>query len=455
MKEELTGKQNVPFSLDDNKLPEVIPRPQLRWWGFASASAILLVSGFAIGLLRLPKQKPPAQVTAANILPVKTKKIAAVKSYSVVQTYTGEVASVRTSELGFERSGRVIWLKVDRGERVITGSPIAKLDTSNLEAQRQQLLARKTQAIAVLDELKAGPRKEKIASSLAQLQDLEEQLKLEEIRRERRKKLYTDGAISRERYDEVAFNANALSRRLAAARSNLQELQVGTRKEQIVAQQAVVKQLDAQITDLEITIAKSTIKAPFSGKIAKRHLDEGTVVNGGQSVVRLVENAQPEVEIGVPLQLIAKIIPGSRKKVVIGQKTYLARVKSILPEVNPITRTRTVILNVKTSQPQSLAPGQIARLQLSQDLPTKGYWLPINSLARGEKGLWSSYVLAEPKQQGSPTKAYLVERRDVEILYTESDQVLVRGAIKSGDRVITEGIQRIVTGQLVRPVDDF
>lgn len=48
-----------------------------------------------------------------------------------------------------------------------------------------------------------------------------------------------------------------------------------------------------------------------------------------------------------------------------------------------------------------------------------------------------------------------MERRDVEILYTESDQVLVRGAIKSGDRVITEGIQRIVTGQLVRPVDDF
>ncbi|MDJ0734266.1 MAG: efflux RND transporter periplasmic adaptor subunit [Nostocaceae cyanobacterium] len=456
MKEEMAGKQNLPLSLEDSNFTKVLPRTRLRLWGLASATGIFLVSGFATGFLHLPNQKSPVQVAnATNILPVTTTKIAAVKSYSVVQTYTGEVAAIRTSELGFERSGRVIWLKVDRGDRVTTGTPIAKLDTSNLEAQRQQFLARRTQAIAVLDELKAGPRKEQIAAATAQVEDLEQQLKLEEIKRVRRKNLYTEGAISREQYDEVAFNANALSRRLAAAQSNLQELRAGTRREQIAAQQAVVKQLDAQISDLEITIAKSTIKAPFAGIIAKRQLDEGTVVNPGQSVVRLVENAQPEVEIGVPLQLIGKITPGSRKQVEIGGKSYPAKVTSILPEVNPTTRTRTVILKVETSQPQSIAPGQIARLQLSQKLPTNGYWLPIQALVRGEKGLWSSYVLGETKQQESPTKAYLVEKRDVEILHTESDRVLVRGAIKSGDRVITEGTQRIVTGQLVRPVTDL
>ncbi|MDJ0796700.1 MAG: efflux RND transporter periplasmic adaptor subunit [Calothrix sp. MO_167.B12] len=453
MEEELTGKQQVTL----NTFKKVIPRSQqVRLWGLVSGTTIIIVSIFTTGVWRLPNQKTELQTAAAtNILPVKTEKLTAVKSYSVLQAYTGEVAAVRSSELGFERAGRVIWLKVDRGSRVTIGTPIAKIDTSNLVAQRQQLLGKKAQAIAILDELKAGPRLERVAVALAQVQDLEQQLKLEEIKRERRKNLYTEGAISREQYDEVAFNANALSRRLAAARSNLQELRAGTRKEQIAAQKAVVKQLDAQISDVEITIAKSTIKAPFSGIISKRQVDEGTVVNPGQSVVRLVENTQPEVEIGIPLQLIDKITPGSRKQVTIEGKSYAAIVASILPEVNPTTRTRSVILNLETSPPQSVAPGQIARLQLSQKLPTNGYWLPINALVRGQRGLWSSYVLTETEEQKSPAKAYLVEKRDVEILHTEGDRVLVRGAIKSGDRVITEGTQRIVTGQLVRPVADF
>jgi len=427
---------------------------KIQLWRLVSAGAILLISGLGIGLLRLSTPTAEAKITShASIIPVKTQRIKAVNSYQVLQKYTGEVAPARASELGFERGGRVVWLQVDRGDRITAGNAIAKLDTSNLEAQKQELLARKAQAIAILDELKTGPRPEKIAVARAQVQDLEQQLKLENLKGQRRKNLYTEGAISREQYDEVAFNANALSRRLAAARSNLDEFLAGTRKEQIAAQQAVVKQLDASISNLEITIAKSTIKAPFSGTIAQRRLDEGTVVNTGQPVVRLVENTQTEVEIGVPVQLIDKLVPGSRQTVEIGQNTYQARVRSILPEVNPTTRTRSVILTLPDSQSQSVASGQIARLQLSQTISTNGYWLPITALVRGKRGLWSCYALIAA-ENNIGIKKYRVERRDVEVLYNQGDRVLVRGAIKTGDRVIPEGTQRIVNGQLVRPIEE-
>ncbi|KAF3891077.1 efflux RND transporter periplasmic adaptor subunit [Tolypothrix bouteillei VB521301] len=397
------------------------------------------------------QKKDTPKTSPVRIIPVKTQRIEAVKSYQVLQTYTGEVAALRASELGFERSGRVVKLNVDRGDRITKGTALAQLDTSNLETQLQELLARKAQAVAVLEELKAGPRSEKIAAARAQVRQLEELLKLDEIKRSRRQDLYTQGAISREQYDEVAFNANALMQRLAVARSELDELLAGTRKEQIAAQQAAVKQLDASIAEVKVNIGKSTIKAPFSGIIAARRLDEGTVVSAGQSVVRLVENANPEVEIGVPVQLTAQIKPGSQKNVQVGQTIYRGRVLSILPEVNPTTRTRTVILTLENSLAPSVAPGQIARLAIPQTISTTGYWLPIAALVKGERGLWSCYALTTEKNSQEETQSYRVKQRNVEVLHTQGNRVLVRGTLQPSDTVIVDGTQRIVPGQLVQP----
>ncbi|NEO29904.1 MAG: HlyD family efflux transporter periplasmic adaptor subunit [Symploca sp. SIO3C6] len=403
-----------------------------------------------------------------TILPVEATRLNPVESYQVSRNYTGEVASFRASEIGFGRTGRLIWLGFDRGDKVSAGTPLAKLDIINFEAQLLQLIAQKDQAVALLKELQAGPRTERIAAARASVKDLEELLALEGIRRSRREYLYTEGAISKEQLDEVAFNANALSERLQAAKSNLDELLNGTRSEQIEAQKAVVRQLEARISDLEITIGKSTIKAPFDATISARHLDEGTFVDPGQSVFRLVEDAKPEVEIGIPVQGISQLQPGSQQQVQIGGKTYQAQVSSILPEVDPATRTRTAVLDLEPSAASSVAPGQVARLEIAQTIATKGYWLPATALVRGDRGLWSCYALVEvEKSQDASitlsenvTKTYRVERRDVEVLHTHSDtsnglsqRVLVRGTLRAGDSVIINGTQRIVPGQLVRLAD--
>jgi len=431
-------------------------RFNLRRWGWVSLSGILLLSGLSVGVPRLFTSKDPRHTSAEpRMLSVKTTQVAAVKSYTARRTYTGEVAAVRASELGFERSGKVVQFNVEQGDRVKAGMAIARVDTQNLEAQRLQLLAQKAQAAAVLQELQNGPRLEVIAAARAQVIDLQSQLELERIRQTRREYLYKEGAISKEQLDEVAFNQNALSARLVAAQSRLNELEAGTRLEQIAAQQAEVKQLEASIADLEIAIAKSTISAPFSGAIAKRHLDEGTVVQAGQSVVRLVEGITPKVEIGVPTEVASQLERGSEQRVHIGGETYQAKVTSILPEVNPTTRTRTVILALDTPDLQPVALKQIARLEVTQRVPTNGYWLPITALARGDRGLWSCYALGQPEgnSHSAQAKTYRVERRDVEVLYTEGDRALVRGLLQPGDTVIVDGTQRVVPGQLVRLVN--
>ncbi len=212
-----------------------------------------------------------------------------------------------------------------------------------------------------------------------------------------------------------------------------------------------MKQLEASIADIEITIAKSTIKAPFAGIIAARRLDEGTVVNAGQPVLRLMEDTRPELGIGVPVSLVSQLQLGTKQSVQIGQKNYEAKIRSILPEIDPATRTQTVILKLTQSATPSVAPGQIGRLKIAQTVSTTGYWLPISALVPGKRGLWSCYAVtqAENAPNNLPLKPYRVERRDVKVVHTDSDRVLVRGAIESDETVIVDGIQRIVPGQMV------
>ena len=411
------------------------------------AGSIILLTGVGIGKfngeVKLKDDSAQAQ-TQVRRLPVKTTTIQLAKNYQTTQSYTGEVVANRTSEVGFERSGKLVQILVDEGDRVRKGKVLAKLDTANLQAQRRSLVAQKAQAEARLTELKNGARGEQIRAARARVRDIEKQLKLEQIKRDRRRYLYNQGAISKEQLDEVAFNSQALGERLNNARSSLEELLNGTRYEQKAGQQAAVDQLSAEITNLDITIAKSALKAPFSGTIGQRSVDEGTVVNAGTSIIRLVEDIRPEVKIGVPINIARKLIPGNQEKLEIGGNTYSARVKSILPEVDAATRTRTVILQLPSTA--RVSPREIARFKISQTVAMEGFWLPVTALVKGERGLWSCYAVIGDKNNSN---SYKVERRLIEVLETNGKRVLVRGTIKAGDAIVTEGTQRLVPGQLV------
>ena len=393
-------------------------------------------------------ETPLAQ--SERVLPVETLTVTPVSSYSVSRSYTGEIASLRASELGFERSGQLVDVLVDEGAVVETGTPLARLDIRNLQTQRQQLLAEKARANAQLMELQAGARSEDIAAAAAAVRDLEEQLRLQEVQRSRRESLYTQGAISREELDEFSFGEGSLQARLDQSRSQLQELQNGTRPEQVMAQQALVQQLDATIADLDVTIAKSTLRAPFAGVVSTKQVDEGTVVGAGQSVIRLLESATPEARVGVPISAIDQLTIGDEKTVYLGERPYSATVSSILPEVDAQTRTQTVVLALESAAASQANSGQTVRLNLQESIPTEGMWLPTEALTQGIRGLWTSYVLVPA--ENSNEEYYTVQPQSVEILYQESDRVLVRGTLQPDARVVATGPHRLVPGQLVTPI---
>ena len=307
-------------------------------------------------------------------------------------------------------------------------------------------MAEKWQATARLQELNTGPRQEDIAAAQAAVGDLQNQLDLARLQQKRREALYREGAISREELDERKFSAAALEQRLQQAQSQLDELVAGTRREQITGQTAQVAQLEASIRAVDISLSKSVLKAPFSGKVSARTVDEGVVVTAGQSVLRLVEAGHLEARIGVPQSVAETLKPGSSQRIEVNGQRYRAQVTGRLPELDGNSRTVTVVMTL--AQVDALTVGSTARLILTESKPTQGLWLPITALVAGERGLWSVYVVKATEEE-----SYQVARRDVEVIHTAGDRALVRGTVMVGDRIITRGTHRIVPDQRVTVID--
>ncbi|MEO1590878.1 MAG: HlyD family efflux transporter periplasmic adaptor subunit [Cyanobacteria bacterium J06632_22] len=420
---------------------------------------LLLLAGLGLaGLLTVavPTLSSPsstaqeAQDNSTRVLPVETVAVSIVNSYEVSRTYTGEIAALQASELGFERSGKLVTVVVEEGSTVQAGAPLARLDTRNLEVQRQQLVAERARANAQLQELQVGARSEDVAAAAAAVKDAEQQLNLQVVQRTRRESLYAQGAISREELDEVSFTEGALQARLEQAQSRLAELQNGTRPEQIAAQIALVQQLDARIAEVDINISKSTLRAPFAGVVASQQADDGMVVGAGQSVLRLLESATPEVRVGMPVDAASQLSVDDEKAITLGGQTYEARVTAVLPEVDLQTRTQMVVLGVEAAGAARARAGQTVQVDFSEAITAEGIWLPTTALTEGIRGLWTCYVLV-PGENGG----YVVAPQSVEIVHQEADRVLVRGTLQPQDVVVANGTHRLVPGQPVEPVEQI
>jgi RND family efflux transporter MFP subunit len=351
----------------------------------------------------------------------------------------------RESQLSFERGGRIVSLAVDEGDSVEHGQMLGQLDVSQVESELASLQAQLVQARARLAELTTGPRQEVIAAARADVASRE--ASCERLRRnyERRTQLVSTKAVSKEELDDARFTmAVAVAERDAAGR-RLDELLAGTRVEQLDAQSAVVDQLVAEAAKTAHDLEDGRLIAPFRGRVAERFLDEGAVVTAGAPVLHILEDQRLEAWIGVPPDAAQELRIGDALPVEVGDDTYQAEVASLRPSLDPVTRTQNVVLRMPSGESPRLVAGQIARLELTQQIAVRGVRLPTTGLTPGSRGLWSVYVAA-PGDGG-----HVIEKRDVELLYTLDDESLVRGTLEDGELVVTTGTHRVVAGQHVTP----
>jgi RND family efflux transporter MFP subunit len=427
-----------------------VPAPASRPGARALTPYVLLVAllGLGIGYAATRGHGGPS-APASGAIPVETLLFQPVTSYLTTHAFTGRLSAPQRTSLGFERGGRVIGLGVRDGQEVEAGATLAWLDSGVAVAQLDEARGRLAAARALLSELVAGPRPEELDSARQRVKELGAQLELARLTRERQERLARKGVISPEGNDAARTQEEAARARLAQAKNTLLLLERGTRREQVLAQEAAVRALEGTLATLSTTLDQCTLVAPFAGRVGLIEADAGTVVRAGAPVLSLTERGPLEAWVGVPPGPAAAIAPGSQQLLVIEGRRYSAKVNATLPELDRATRTRTLILSLEDSE--GLVPEQIVRLVLPRELPCAGGWVPLAALSEGERAVWSVFVAAAPDRATPESAAQerIVERRLVEVIHTEPERVLIRGNLQPGEAVIATGVHRVVPGQRV------
>ncbi|WP_231954088.1 efflux RND transporter periplasmic adaptor subunit [Pirellulimonas nuda] len=409
-------------------------------------AALLVVGAAAWGArtLALGATASADQPTAARSMPVEAVTLRRSQQYERARSYTGQLVAARRSTLSFQRAGKVDSLSVDEGDAVEAAQPLAVLDQRRLDARRAETAARLAEARAALAELVSGPRQQTIAASAAEVRSLQATQEIAEKNLERRRRLVDTRAISQEEFDESLYDVRAATARTDAAQKSLDELEAGTRSEQVDAQRARVAALEASLADVDHELEDSILNAPYAGRVARRMVDEGSVVATGEGVIELVSDTL-EAWIGAPPAVAATLRVGETYPLSVGGRRMKGKLRSLRPELDPSTRTRNVVFEIEGGY--GLVDGQVARIELTETIDEPGFWVPTRALAPQQRGLWAVYVVAASED----AEGYVLESRDVEVLHTDGDRSYVRGLLEEGDRVVADGVHRVVAGQHVAP----
>ncbi|MEM8885086.1 MAG: efflux RND transporter periplasmic adaptor subunit [Planctomycetota bacterium] len=374
-------------------------------------------------------------------LPVAVETARTETSFQTRRVYTGRIDARRVARVAFERVGLLESVAVDEGSPVVAKQELARLDMRGLQYDRKSAEAELAGAQAKLLEMRNGTRKETIQGARKVVADLKAQVDLAERKNKRRLELRdsSNRALSIEEIEESQFQLASVRAQYERAKITLEELENGTRVEQIAAQEALVQRLEARVGSIELAITKSTLLAPFDGTVAQRFADEGAVLSPNQPMLELVETGNLEARIGLPPDEAMRLTIGDQVEVTVAGRTLPATLRARHPLIDEATRTQLHIFQLGGA-PKHVVKGQVARLELDVRIASEGIWVPHASLVRAPRGLWACYVV----ENG------VVARREVQIVHADGSRVYVRGTLRDGETVISSGAHRVVEGQAVR-----
>ena len=192
----------------------------------------------------------------------------------------------------------------------------------------------------------------------------------------------------------------------------------------------------SQVKFFEVKKSQTILRAPYDGFIQNRFVDEGTVINGSNPILEILDANKVEAHVSIPENLVNNLEVSNDYTFEIGQEKAIGKFKRLAPMSASGSNSRLAIFEFS----DFFIPGSVIDLIIKIRKSEQGVWLPINSLSQSEQGLWSVYTVSD---DGSNR----VEKDLVRILHFENNYAYVSGTLKNGDLVILGGLSKIIEGQ--------
>lgn len=216
----------------------------------------------------------------------------------------------REVRLGFRVAGRLAAMRLEEGDTVSAGMPLASLDA---EPYRQALAsadAAVRQARAVLERLQAGARPQEVEAARAAVHEAEAQAVNATRELARQQALLAQDLSSRQLVDAAIERRDQAQARLTAARENLALVVEGPRTEDIAAARAALDAASAGRDAAATRLDDTTLLAPGSGTVATRAREPGSVLAPGEPVYIVNLDEQVFVRAYVAEPDLGLVAPG-------------------------------------------------------------------------------------------------------------------------------------------------
>ncbi len=197
------------------------------------------------------------------------------------------MVDVSSVDVAAELPGRMDSLFVREGDTVSKGRLLGVLQSTEINAVRQQAFAAVDAAKGQLDLLQRGARPEIVASSNNLYKIAQDQYDLFNKTYTRMQRLYSDEVISGQEKDLVYFKMEASKKEMETAKLNLEMLQKGTSPEIIQSAKAILRQAEHGYELMNSLAGNARIYAPASGVISSLVIHEGEIVSIGYPIITI------------------------------------------------------------------------------------------------------------------------------------------------------------------------
>ena len=212
---------------------------------------------------------------------------------------------------------------------------------------------------------------------------------------------------------------------------------------QWVELQSKVAQAKSQLEVAKKNLADCRLTAPVSGIVGKKMIGAGETAMPSQAVVNILDISTVKVKVAIPEAEIGSVSPSTRSSIFVAaiDRSYEGGRIEKGVTADALTHTYDIRINVANTE-RRLLPGMVASVKFTPEgsASLSGKSIPVTSVQKGSDGSLFVWTIA---------KDSTVHRQKVTLGSTRGNYISIVDGISLGQRIVTEGYQKLSDGTKV------
>ncbi|CCH52492.1 UPF0194 membrane protein [Fibrisoma limi BUZ 3] len=220
----------------------------------------------------------------------------------------GNFEAVETT-VSAEATGTLLRFSVEEGQTLSTGQAVGKIDTTQLQLRKAQLLASQRAVRSRTPDVSA-----QLSAFADQIAVQQEQLNTLQREKERTKNLIAAGAAPTKQLDDINAQIDVTQRQIALIRQQ-RVAQASALQTQRSGTTAETAPLAEQVKQLNDQIARATVVNPVGGTVTVKYAEPGEVVSYGKPLYKIAALTDITLRAYVSGDQLVNVKPGQKVKV--------------------------------------------------------------------------------------------------------------------------------------------